>query len=49
MGPGWSGLCVAISRMPEKEHKIVARRMEEFRVNMLATLTGIKELAEAAR
>jgi uncharacterized protein YndB with AHSA1/START domain len=47
MGPGWSGLSVAIERMPEKESKIVARRMEEFRANMTATLAGIKELAES--
>jgi uncharacterized protein YndB with AHSA1/START domain len=48
MGPGWSGLCVAIERMPDKESKIVARRLAEFRTNMAATLAGIKELAEGA-
>jgi uncharacterized protein YndB with AHSA1/START domain len=47
MGPGWSGLSVAIDRMPDKEHKIVAGRLEEFRANMTSTVTGIKEFAEA--
>jgi uncharacterized protein YndB with AHSA1/START domain len=47
MGPGWSGLCVAIERMPDKESRIVARRLEEMRTNMAATIAGIRELAES--
>jgi len=49
MGPGRSGLSFAIEAMPDKEVRIVARRLKEHRANMTATVTGIKELAEAAR
>jgi uncharacterized membrane protein len=48
MGPGRSGLNVAIDLMPDKEERIVARRLSEHRANMERTLAGIKELAEAA-
>jgi uncharacterized protein YndB with AHSA1/START domain len=47
MGPGPSGLTPAIEAMPDKEERIVARRLEEHRANMGATLAGIKELAES--
>ncbi|MFJ6084632.1 SRPBCC family protein [Streptomyces sp. NPDC092369] len=47
MGPGRSGLSVAIARMPEKEEKIVFVRLREFERNMTATLERIKRLAEA--
>jgi hypothetical protein len=33
--------------MPDKEDRIVARRLDEHRLNMEATLLGIKSLAEA--
>ncbi|MBV9319276.1 MAG: SRPBCC family protein [Mycobacterium sp.] len=46
MGPGRSGLSLAIDRMPEKEQKIVFVRMREFERNMTATLEQIKKLAE---
>lgn len=48
MGPGRGGLNFAIDRMPEKEDRIVARRLSEHRTNMERNLAGIKELAEAA-
>ena len=48
MGPGRGGLNFAIDRMPDKEERIVARRLSEHRANMERTLAGIKELAEAA-
>ncbi|MFD3925677.1 SRPBCC family protein [Streptomyces sp. NPDC058614] len=48
LGPGRSGLSVAIDRMPEKEQKIVFVRMREFEVNIGDTLTAIKKLAEQA-
>ena len=35
--------------MPDKEHRILRRRLAEHQANMAATLAGIKELAEAAR
>jgi hypothetical protein len=48
MGPAPSGLSIAITAMPDKEERIVARRLEEFEANMRATLEGIKNLAERA-
>ena len=48
MGPGPSGLTTVIERMPDKEEKILARRLEEWVTNMTATLNGITELAEGA-
>ncbi|MET8446830.1 SRPBCC family protein [Streptomyces sp. NPDC005209] len=47
MGPGRSGLSMAIDAMPDKEQKIVFVRMREFEHNMTATLAHIKQLAEA--
>jgi hypothetical protein len=46
MGPAPSGLTPAIEAMPDKEERIVARRLDEHRFNMLANLAGIKDLAE---
>lgn len=46
MGPAPSGLSIAIAAMPDKEERIVARRLEEWKANMLATLEGIKAIAE---
>lgn len=49
MGPAPSGLSIAIAAMPDKEERIVARRLEELETNMRATLEGIKRLAEQRR
>jgi Polyketide cyclase / dehydrase and lipid transport len=46
MGPGRSGLNHAIEAMPEKEERIVARRMKEHRVNMQRVVDGVRLLAE---
>jgi uncharacterized protein YndB with AHSA1/START domain len=46
MGPAPSGLNVAIDAMPDKEERIIARRLEEHAANMRATLEGVKALAE---
>jgi uncharacterized protein YndB with AHSA1/START domain len=46
IGPAPSGLTAAITAMPDKEERIVARRLQEFERNMIATLNGIKGLAE---
>jgi uncharacterized protein YndB with AHSA1/START domain len=46
MGPGPSGLTPAIEAMPEKEERIVERRLSEHEANIVATLEGIKQLAE---
>jgi uncharacterized protein YndB with AHSA1/START domain len=48
VGPGPSGLSMAIEARPDKEGRIVANRLNELRGNMTATLQGIKELAETA-
>jgi uncharacterized protein YndB with AHSA1/START domain len=47
VGPGPSGLTMAIDRMPDKEERIVARRCDELRANMTATVEGIKAAAES--
>ncbi|HEY2203908.1 MAG TPA: SRPBCC family protein [Pseudonocardia sp.] len=49
MGPGRSGLSIALEQMPDKEQKIVYVRLREFETNMTGTLAAIKERAEAAR
>lgn len=48
MGPGRGGLNGAIDRMPDKEERIVARRLGEHEQNMERMLAGVKELAESA-
>jgi hypothetical protein len=47
IGPGESGLSALIERMPDKEHRILRRRLAEHQANMAATLAGIRDLAEA--
>jgi Polyketide cyclase / dehydrase and lipid transport len=47
MGPGRGGLNYAIERMPDKEERIIARRLGEHERNMERMLVGVKELAEA--
>ncbi len=47
MGPGPSGVLDAIERRPEKEARIMQMRLEEWRLNMTATVEGIKDLAES--
>jgi uncharacterized protein YndB with AHSA1/START domain len=49
LGPGPSGLTTAIEAMPDKEERIISRRLAEHRENMAATLAGIKALAEESR
>jgi uncharacterized protein YndB with AHSA1/START domain len=46
MGPGRSGLSVAIESMPDKEQKIVFVRLREFEGAIGKTLAAIKQLAE---
>ncbi|MFF3406284.1 SRPBCC family protein [Streptomyces sp. NPDC002742] len=48
MGPGRSGLSLAIDRMPEKEQKIVFVRLREFERSMTETVAAIRKLAESA-
>lgn len=42
LGPGRSGLNAAIDGAPEKEPRIIFRRMEEHRANMQRVVDGIK-------
>lgn len=44
MGPGPSGLTYAITANPDKEARIVARRLEEWQTNMTANLDCIERL-----
>jgi uncharacterized protein YndB with AHSA1/START domain len=46
MGPAPSGLNLAIEARPDKEERIVERRLAEHRQNMQVTVDGIKRLAE---
>ncbi|MEV0083568.1 SRPBCC family protein [Saccharopolyspora sp. NPDC050642] len=46
LGPGRSGLSLAIDKMPEKEQKIVFVRLREFETAIATNLAAIKELAE---
>ncbi|WP_028659618.1 SRPBCC family protein [Nocardioides insulae] len=46
IGPGPSGLTPAIERMPEKEDRIVERRLQEHQGAITANLAQIKRLAE---
>ncbi|MEV6734992.1 SRPBCC family protein [Streptomyces sp. NPDC051364] len=48
IGPGRSGVSLAIDRTPEREEEILAFRLAELRANMEATLRGLKALAEEA-
>jgi hypothetical protein len=45
LGPAPSALTPAIEAMPDKEERIVARRLDEHRSNMLANLEGIRDIA----
>ncbi len=48
MGPGRSGLSLAIDAMPDKEQTIVFVRLREFEAGLTRNLAAIKELAERA-
>jgi len=48
IGPGRSFINLAIESMPEKESRILNRRMREHRTNMEANLVGIKQALESA-
>ncbi|QLY31708.1 SRPBCC family protein [Nocardia huaxiensis] len=47
LGPGPSGLSMAIAAMPDKEARIIARRLKEFEAAMTANLDGFRQLLEA--
>lgn len=47
MGPAPSGISIAIEAMPDKEPRILHRRVGEHHANMTRTVEGIRQLAEA--
>lgn len=47
MGPHRSGLNIAIDAMPDKEGRIIERRLDEHRAAMAANLAGLKAELEA--
>jgi nitroreductase len=47
LGPGPSGISAAIDAMPDKEPRILARRIDEHRANMTKVIEGIRAAAEA--
>lgn len=49
MGPGPSGTTMAIEAHPDKEARVLRRRLDEVQANMQRTVEGIKELAEERR
>ena len=48
LGPGYSGLSPAIERLPDKEERIVDRRLQEFLTGIERNLTALREKAERA-
>ena len=48
MGPGPSGLTVGIAAQPDKEARIVSRRLAEWQQNMQANLDWIRAQVEGA-
>jgi len=46
IGPGPSGISIAIRSMPDKEPRILRRRLAEHHANMRRTVDGIAALAE---
>ena len=49
VGTATSGLTMAVEARPDREERIVVRRLEEWRTNMAATVEGIKARAEQTR
>jgi uncharacterized protein YndB with AHSA1/START domain len=49
IGPGPSGITMAMEANPGKEARVLRRRLGEMQVNMQRTVEGIKQLAESPR
>ena len=47
IGPGPSGLSSVIEKMPDMETRILRGRLRELHTNMVRTVEGIRDLAEA--
>jgi len=48
LGPGPSGLTIAIERMPDKEDRIISGRVRSQYTSMIKVLAGVKAAAERA-
>ncbi len=48
LGPGPSGTTLAIDSMPDKEAKIISRRIDAISANIGRTVNGVKDIAESA-
>lgn len=48
LGPGPSGLTMAIGAVPDKEARIIERRIRDLHGNMRRTVEGIKAMVEGA-
>jgi len=48
IGPGMSGLTMAIASMPDREERIIHRRIDGLNANMRRTVEGIKAAVESA-
>lgn len=48
LGPGPSGTTMAIDAMPDREEKIILRRIAEVHANMKRTVEGVKARAETS-
>ena len=48
LGPGPSGISAAITAMPDREPRILFKRLEEHRANMQRVVNGIKEIVESS-
>ncbi|MER7192055.1 SRPBCC family protein [Streptomyces flaveolus] len=48
LGPGRSGVTLAVEHRPDRREQIIALRLEELRAGIEETLHGIKALAERA-
>jgi hypothetical protein len=46
IGPGPSGISIPIAAMPDKEPRILVRRVREHHANMVRTVEGIAAVAE---
>lgn len=46
IGPGPSGTTMAIDSMPDKEARIIHRRIDDINANMRRTIEGVKAIAE---
>ncbi len=47
LGPGPSGVTMFVESMPDKEAKIIRNRLRSLHASMVATVEGIRELAES--